>query len=364
MFYFLSFLKDEIFVFNVLKYITFRASFAAITSMFLTMFLGPFVIKKLYELKIGQNIRKEECPPLFELHKDKEGTPTMGGLLIVLPVIFSTLLWADLTNTFIWVVLLSTIWFSVTGFFDDYLKLRNKSSKGLSAKQKLLSQIIFSFIIAAYFINNPETAYISTKLYFPFFKNWVLETGVFYTVIIVLVITGSSNAINLTDGLDGLAIGCFVIAMMPITAMAYISGHFKFADYLHIQYIREAGELTVFCSALIGAGMGFLWYNSYPAQVFMGDTGSLALGGVIGTVAVLIKKEIYLLIIGGVFVFEAISVILQVGSYKLRRKRIFKMAPFHHHLEMKGWPETKIVVRLWIISVIFALLGLSTLKLR
>ncbi len=364
MLYYLYFLRDKIFVFNVFKYITFRASFAAITSMFLTLFFGPYMIRKLYELKIGQPIRKEECPPLFELHKDKEGTPTMGGLLIVISVVISTLLWANLSNVFVWVVLISIWWFSLTGFYDDYLKLKSKSSKGLSAKKKLLSQVIFSFFIALFMMNNSGTKEISTKLFMPFFKNAVFDMGIFYVLLIIFVITGSSNAINLTDGLDGLAIGCFIITMMPFTAMAYISGHIKFADYLHIHYIPQAGELAVFCSAIVGAGMGFLWYNSYPAQVFMGDTGSLALGGVIGTLAVLIKKEVYLLIVGGVFVFEALSVILQVGSFKLRRKRIFKMAPFHHHLEMKGWPETKIVVRLWIISVIFALIGLSALKLR
>lgn len=357
-------LRDYFFGFNVFRYITFRAAFAALTSMGLTLVLGPFIIRKLYEMKVGQNIRKEECPPLYSLHKNKEGTPTMGGVLIVLVIVLSTLLWADILNEYIYIIIPSIIWFGAIGFIDDYLKLKRHSSSGLSAREKFLSQTIMAFAVGAYFIWSSTTKSFATEIYFPFFKDLVIDMGVFYLFFVMIVIIGASNAINLTDGLDGLAIGCMVIAMLAFTVMSYVVGHVRFAAYLHIQHIEQAGELAVFCSAVVGAGMGFLWYNSYPAQVFMGDTGSLALGGAIGIVAVLIKKELYLLLVGGVFVFEALSVILQVGSYKLRKKRIFAMAPFHHHLEMKGWPETKIVVRLWIIAIVFALLGLSTLKLR
>jgi phospho-N-acetylmuramoyl-pentapeptide-transferase len=358
-------LREYFFGFNVFKYITFRAALAALTAMVLTLLLGPYVIRKLYELKIGQNIRKEECLPLYALHKNKQGTPTMGGVLIVMVVALSTFLWADLLNDFVWIVLISIVFFGMIGFLDDYLKLRSHSSKGLTARQKLLAQTLMAFAVGAYFMWNPNTRGFATSIYVPFMKSPIIkDMGLIYLLVIMFVIIGSSNAVNLTDGLDGLAIGCMIIAMTAFTALAYVVGHANIAKYLGFEHIRGAGELAIFCSAIIGAGLGFLWYNSHPAQVFMGDTGSLALGGTIGIISVLIKKELYLLVIGGVFVFEAISVILQVGSYKIRKKRIFAMAPFHHHLEMKGWPETKIVVRLWIVAIIFALIGLSTLKMR
>jgi phospho-N-acetylmuramoyl-pentapeptide-transferase len=356
-------LKDYFFGFNVLRYITFRAACAALTCMLLTLVLGPFIIRKLYEMKIGQPIRKEECPPLYALHKSKEGTPTMGGLLIVVSVVLSILLWGDILNGYMIIMLLSIVWFGGIGFMDDFLKLKRHSSKGLSAREKFLAQTVMSFAVGAWFMFDGHTRTFAANLYVPFLKDPLMNMGIFYLFFVMLIINGSSNAINLTDGLDGLAAGCTIIAMLAFTVLSYIVGHAKFSEYLNVQHVAQAGELAVFCAAVVGAGLGFLWYNSYPAQVFMGDTGSLALGGCIGIVAVLIKKELYLLLIGGVFVWETVSVILQVGSYKLRKKRIFAMAPFHHHLEMKGWPETKIVVRLWIVAIIFALLGMSALKL-
>ncbi|MCK9554247.1 phospho-N-acetylmuramoyl-pentapeptide-transferase [bacterium] len=357
-------LREYFFGFNVFKYITFRASFAAVTSFLIAVCMGPFIIRRLKELKVGQPIRKVEGGvDLWGLHKDKEGTPTMGGVLIILSILISTVLWADVLNVYVITALFATLWLAAVGFIDDYLKLAYNSSKGLKSGFKFLFQVILCLLLGVFLMYWPQTRDNFTVITFPFIK-LILNVGVFYIIFMVLVVAGSSNAVNLTDGLDGLAVGCIVIASVGYAIMSYITGHFEFAEYLQTPFINGTGELTVFCAAIAGAGMGFLWYNCPPAEVFMGDTGSLGLGGAIGIVAVLIKKEFLLIIIGGVFVIEALSVILQVGSYKTRKKRILLMTPIHHHFEMKGWKETKVTIRFWIIAIICLLLGLSTLKLR
>ncbi|MDP3980803.1 MAG: phospho-N-acetylmuramoyl-pentapeptide-transferase [Chlamydiota bacterium] len=357
-------LKDFFFGFNVFRYITFRAGCAAVTALLISILLGPMIIRLLYSFKIGQPIRKEECPPLFALHRSKEGTPTMGGLLIIFSVTLSVLLWSDLTNLFIWIALFTFICLGFLGVADDALKIKHGKSKGVSAKVKLLVQGILSIFVMLFMYYHPALKEIADHVGVPFIKDFYISFGLVYIVVIFFVFVGTSNAVNLTDGLDGLAIGSVSIAAMGFSMLSYIVGNYKFANYLQVQYIPGAGELTVFCTAIVGSGLGFLWYNAYPAQVFMGDTGSLALGGALGAVALLIKQEIMLLMIGGLFVMEAMSVILQVGSFKTRRKRIFLMAPLHHHFEMKGWPETKITIRFWILAIIFALFSLGTLKLR
>ncbi len=354
-------LKDIFFGFNVVRYITFRSVAAAFTAFLVCILVGRPIINRLKRLKIWQNVRTQTIPGLFPLHKDKIGTPSMGGLIILIGILISTLLWADLGNSYVIFVLGSTIWFGFLGFVDDYLKLVKDKSTGLTVTTKLIGQTIIGFVIGLYIYFNPE---ITMRLDIPFFKDLIVNLGVFYIVFIVLVIVGSSNAVNLTDGLDGLAVGCVIIIALTYAVLSYLSGHLKFSQYLQIIFIPEAGELTVFCSSLIGAGLGFLWFNSYPAEVFMGDTGSLALGGALGTVAVFIKKELILFFVGGIFVIEALSVILQITSFKIRGKRIFLMAPFHHHLQLKGWSEPKITVRLWLVAAILALLSLVTLKLR
>lgn len=347
---------------NVARYITVRASGAAITAFFLSVLLGPYLIRWLYRLKVGQEIRKDECPPLHLIHKNKQGTPTIGGILIIATVVLSTLVWARWTNVYVWLTLGVFVALGALGFADDYLKVRHKRSLGLNARAKLIVQALVAVVAALILLYFEK----HVPLYVPFYKHPVIvDMGWGVLLLAVLVIVGSSNAVNLTDGLDGLAIGSVTICALAYTLLAYCVGHSKIAQYLYIFHSPYAGELTVFCAALVGAGLGFLWYNAHPAMVFMGDTGSLALGGAIGMVALAIRKEILLLIIGGVFVMEALSVILQVGSFRLRKgKRLFRMAPIHHHFEMRGWPETRVTIRFWILALIFALIGIATLKLQ
>ena len=361
--------------FRIFRYLTFRTAFASLTALFTALVIGPLVIRRLREFQIGQYIR-EEGP---KAHQKKAGTPTMGGLLIVISIVIPTLLWADLSNRFVWLAVFSVSAFAAIGFTDDYIKIINRRNLGLTAKAKFGLQIATSMVVASALIAMQTYGLYSTKLIVPFFKQfrpdlvlqhlersphlWPLAFLPF-VAFVVIVLVGSSNAVNLTDGLDGLAIGCTVIAAGALTVLTYIGGHATFADYLEIPRMPQIGELTIFCGAMVGAAIGFLWYNAHPAEVFMGDVGSLALGGAIGTVAVMIKQELLLPFIGGVFVIEALSVILQVGSYKLRKKRIFKMAPIHHHFELLGWSESKIIVRFWIASLVFALFALTTLKLR
>jgi len=344
-------------IFNVFKYITFRVFGAGLTALFLSFLLAPLFIRILKLKKIEQIIRQDGP----STHSTKTGTPTMGGLFILTSLILSTLLWVDLTNPYIWCVLAITFLFGLVGFIDDYFKYSRKNSKGISAKLKLLLQIVIAAVVTSMmnmYLN------IDTYLTFPFFKDLILPLGGGYIVLMVLVIVGTSNAVNLTDGLDGLAIGPIIIAAGTLLLLTYIAGHAKMADYLQVSAIAGAGELAIFCAAMATAGLGFLWYATYPAAIFMGDVGSLALGGALGMLAVIIKQEVLLIIIGGVFVAETISVIFQVISFKLTKKRIFKMAPLHHHFEISGWAEPKIVVRFWIISIILAIIALSTLKLR
>lgn len=343
------------------QYITFRTAAATLTAMLITLLSGGWMIRKLREFQIGQQIR-EEGPAS---HQTKAGTPTMGGLLILAGVLIPTLLWANLTNVFVLLLLFVTISFGLIGFLDDYSKVKKRRSLGLTAKQKMGLQILAAAIVGGVLLYLAKTTnYYDTKLNFPFIKQWQPDLGYFYIFLVILVIVGASNAVNLTDGLDGLAIGSVLIASAAYTALAYISGHYVFSAYLRIAFLKHAGEITVFGGALVGSSIGFLWYNSYPAEVFMGDVGSLALGGAIGTIAVLIKQEFLLTIVGGLFVMEALSVIIQVGYFKLTKKRIFLMAPLHHHFELKGWREPKVIIRFWILAFLFMLLSLTTLKLR
>ncbi len=341
----------------VFKYITFRTIYAAITALVISFILGPWLINKLSEHQIGQSIRK--VGP--ESHFKKEGTPTMGGTLILLAIVLPTLLWADLTNLYVWVTLLVTIGFGAVGFVDDWRKVKQKNSDGLSARQKMFWLMLISLAAGVLLYLHPG---FKTTLAFPFFKALHPDLGLFYILFAMLVVVGSGNAVNLTDGLDGLAIGPMIIASGTYLLFAYLAGNAKLSEYLQISAVPGAGELAVLCGAMVGAGLGFLWFNTYPAQVFMGDVGSLSLGGALGTIAVITKQEIVLVIVGGIFVMEALSVIAQVTSFRLYGKRIFRMAPIHHHFELKGWPEPKIIVRFWIISIILALVALSTLKLR
>ena len=343
--------------FNVFRYITFRAAMAALMALVVSFLLGPWLIRALTEKQIGQQIR-DDGPAS---HSTKAGTPTMGGTIIILALALSTLLLADLTNPYVWLALGGTIGFGAVGFLDDYLKLSRRNSKGLPARAKLIGQFAIAFVIATILCVFLK---FGTELGIPFVKNVRPDLGLFYIPFAMLVIVGASNAVNLTDGLDGLAIGPVMISAGTYAVIAYVTGHLKLAEYLQIPYVAGVGELSVFCAAVVAAGLGFLWYNAYPAQMFMGDVGSLALGAALGIVAVMTKNEILLLIVGGIFVAEALSVIFQVASYKLRRKRVFLMAPIHHHYELKGWPEPQIIVRFWIVSFICAVIGLSTLKLR
>lgn len=361
LYYLLYPLRHIFFGFNVIRYITFRSAVAAVTAFLISVIFGNFFIKKLYELKIGQRVRKEECPALYQLHRNKEGTPTMGGILIIFAVLLSFFLWGDLTNKFVLLIFFVSVWLGILGFVDDYIKLTKGRSKGLSISAKLFWQIILGVILGIILYLDPS---FTTQLDVPFLKKLIIDLGIFYIFFVAIVIIGSSNAVNLTDGLDGLAIGCVVMVALAYAVLSYITGHAVISKYLLTSYIPGVGEMTVFCSCLFGAGLGFLWFNSHPANVFMGDVGSLFLGGSIGAVSVFVKKELLLVIVGGVFVAEAVSVILQVASFRLRKKRIFKVAPLHHHFQILGWPESKVIVRFWIISAILALVSLVTLKLR
>ncbi len=357
---------DWLGVFNVLNYITFRSAMAAVTAMVIGVLIGPYFIEWLRRMKIGQTIRGDGVKALYDRHKSKAGTPTMGGTLILVSITISILLWGNLKNELVWTCLIITLALGALGFLDDYTKLTQKVYKGVRAKQKLIVQLSIGLalgLILYYF--HPLVSDRPYDLPLPFFKNAYIPLGIFYIPFIAFVITGSSNAVNLTDGLDGLASGCTIVASLAFAALTYIVGRSDTSEYLAILYVPHSGEITVFAMALAGATMAFLWFNAHPAQVFMGDTGSLALGGALATIAVLIKQELLLFIIGGVFVMEAFSVIIQVASYRWRGgKRVFLMAPLHHHFEMKGWSETTIVVRFWILAAIFAFLGLATLKLR
>lgn len=344
-------------VFYVFRYITFRTIYATITALLISFIVGPWLIATLQRLQIGQTIRK--VGP--ESHFVKEGTPTMGGSLILLAIIVPTLLWADLSNIFIWIALLVTAGYGAVGFVDDYLKVVRKNSDGISARQKLFWQILIALVASLMLYFSPG---FETHLSVPFFKNVTPDLGILYIPFAVLVMVAASNAVNLTDGLDGLAIGPTIIAAGTFMVLAYMAGNVKLSTYLQITSVPGAGELAVMCGAMAGAGLGFLWFNTYPAQVFMGDVGSLSLGGALGAIAVITKNEILLIIVGGIFVVEALSVIVQVISFRYWGKRVFRMAPIHHHFELKGWAEPKIIVRFWIISFVLALIALSTLKLR
>lgn len=361
LYHFLYPLADQIGVFNLFRYITFRTAYAAVTALVASLILGPMIIRMLKKRQWKEEIRLEGPSS----HQKKAGTPTMGGIMILAAIVGPTLLWADLTNGFVQALLLVTIWMGVLGFIDDYLKVVRKRPKGMVARTKLAGQILLGLILGSWLYFDPPTLLFSTSSEIPFFKHYVLDFGVLYIPLVVLVITGTSNAVNLTDGLDGLAIGLCGIVFVAFGAIAYITGRVDFSRYLAIEYLAGAGEITVFCGAAVGATLGFLWFNTHPAEVFMGDTGSLALGGAIGTCALLLKKELLLVILGGVFVAEALSVIIQVVSYRLRNgQRVFKMAPLHHHFELLGWSEPKVVTRFWIMGMICALISLSTLKIR
>ncbi len=362
--------------FRIFRYLTFRTAFAFLTALLIALFIGPYVIQKLREFQIGQYIR-EDGP---QSHQKKSGTPTMGGVLIVIAILLPTVLWSDPSNPFVWIAVFSTLAFGAIGFADDYIKVVRRRSLGLTARAKLFWQAAAAVIVAIALVVLSQFRVFSTQLTVPFIKSlrpdllwhWpgtIPHLGflVFlpFVVFVIFVLVGSSNAVNLTDGLDGLAIGCTIIAAGALAVLTYVSGHVVFADYLELQHMPMVGELTVFCGSMVGASIGFLWYNAHPAEIFMGDVGSLALGGAIGTVAIIIRQELLLPFIGGIFILEALSVVLQVGSYKLRNgKRIFKMAPLHHHFEQMGWSESKVIVRFWIGALVFALFALTTLKLR
>ena len=362
--------------FRIFRYLTFRTAFASLTALLIALFIGPYVIEKLREFQIGQYIR-EEGP---QSHKKKSGTPTMGGVLIVIAILLPTVLWSDPANPFVWVAVFSTLAFGAIGFADDYIKVVQRRSLGLTARAKLFWQTLAAMAVAVALAALTQFKIFSTTLMVPFIKSWhpdlewhgianVPHLGwlVFlpFVAFVIFVLMGATNAVNLTDGLDGLAIGCTIIAAAALAVLTYVSGHVVFADYLELQRMPMVGELTVFCGAMVGASIGFLWYNAHPAEIFMGDVGSLALGGAIGTVAVIIRQELLLPFIGGIFILEALSVLLQVGSYKFRnKKRIFKMAPLHHHFEQLGWHESKVIARFWIGALVFALFALTTLKLR
>ncbi|MCW8851827.1 MAG: phospho-N-acetylmuramoyl-pentapeptide-transferase [Gammaproteobacteria bacterium] len=345
--------------FSVFQYITFRAILGTITALVLSLVIGPTMIRKLSSYKIGQQVR-DDGP---QSHLSKAGTPTMGGALILVSIAISTLLWSDLSSEKVWVVLGVTLAFGLIGGVDDYKKLVYGNSKGLAARWKYFWQTVVGFATAFIIYTSAKTS-VETTLIFPFLKDVMLPLGAGFIVLTYLVIVGSSNAVNLTDGLDGLAIMPTVMVAGALAVFAYLSGHSTFANYLGIPYVAGVGELSIFCGALVGAGLGFLWFNTYPAMVFMGDVGALALGAALGVIAVYVRQELVLVIMGGVFVMETISVILQVGSFKLTGKRIFRMAPIHHHFELKGWPEPRVIVRFWIITVVLVLVGLASLKLR
>lgn len=354
-----EYLQQYVQAFAVFQYLTFRGILGVLTALAISLMLGPWMIRRLNILQIGQSVR-DDGP---ESHLSKTGTPTMGGTLILAAIFVSSLLWSDLSNRYVWVVLLVTALFAAVGFVDDYRKVIERNSRGLSAFWKMFWQSAGG-LGAGIFLYFTATDPVETALFVPFFKNVALDMGLFYIVLTYFVVVGSSNAVNLTDGLDGLAIMPSVMVASALGIIAYLVGHVQFANYLHIPYVAGTGELVIFCGALGGAGLGFLWFNTYPAQVFMGDVGALALGAALGVIAVIVRHEIIFFIMGGVFVMETVSVILQVASYKLTGRRIFRMAPLHHHYELKGWPEPRVIVRFWIITVMLVLFGLATLKLR
>lgn len=354
-----DYLQDYLRSFAVFQYLSLRAILGVLTALGISLLMGPWFIRRLNEMRIGQSIRTDGP----QSHLSKSGTPTMGGALILTAIFISTLLWADLGNRYVWVVMIVTAVFGAVGWVDDYRKVAKRDSRGLPARWKYFWQSIAGFG-AAIFLFMTAASPVETQLFIPFFKNVAIDLGIFYIVFTYFVIVGTSNAVNLTDGLDGLAIMPTVMVAAALGLIAYLCGNVKFAQYLQIAYVAGAGELVVFCCALIGAGLGFLWFNTYPAQVFMGDVGALALGAALGVMAVIIRHEIVLFIMGGIFVMETISVILQVASFKLTGRRIFRMAPIHHHFELKGWSEPRVIVRFWIITVVLVLIGLATLKLR
>ncbi len=349
-------------VLNVTRYITFRTAIASLTALAISLLLGPWLIRRLREFQIGQVVRQDGPTT----HQPKAGTPTMGGLLILTAAIVPTLLWADLTNVYVWIAVASTTAYGGIGFADDYLKVTRRTHHGLLPRYKMLAQVAVAIMVGIVLIvlAHQDPPLYSTRLIFPFFKRLIPDLGWWYVPFAVIVLVGSSNTVNLTDGLDGLAISTFAVSAATFTALAYVTGHAEFARYLMLVHFPPAGELTIFCGALVGASLGFLWWNCHPADVFMGDVGSLALGGALGTVAILIKQELLLVIVGGVFVLEGLSVIIQVTSFKLTGRRVFKMAPLHHHFELSGWSEPKVITRFLIASIIFALFSLTTLKLR
>ena len=361
--------------FRIFRYLTFRTAFASGTALLIALLIGPYVIQKLRDFQIAQYIR-EDGP---QSHQKKSGTPTMGGVLIVIAILLPTVLWSDPANPFVWIAVFATLAFGAVGFTDDYIKVVKRRNLGLTARAKLAGQAIAALLVAVALVILQQFKMFSTAMMVPFAKSvrpdliwhWPLHMPHLaflaflpFVAWVVFVLMGSSNAVNLTDGLDGLAIGCTIIAAAALAVLTYVSGHVVFADYLELQRMPQVAELTVFCGSMVGASIGFLWYNAHPAEVFMGDVGSLALGGAIGTVAIIIRQELLLVFIGGIFIVEAVSVMLQVGSYKLRKKRIFKMAPIHHHFEQLGWSESKVIVRFWILALVFALFALTTLKLR
>ena len=358
--------KDSFSIINLFEYITFRAGIAAIAALFISFIIGPWVIHILHKNQIGEEIRSTGP----KSHMKKEGTPTMGGVIILMAVLLPTLLFSKINSVLVQIIIFATIWMGVIGFLDDYLKVIKKMKRGLIARYKLAGQISLGCIVSFWILNTPEFIDFNSKTTMPFFKNVEIDLGMLYPLMVILVITGTSNAVNLTDGLDGLLAGLLAICFTVFSAIAYITGRIDFSDYLNILYIPGAGELTIFTSAMAGACIGYLWFNSHPAEIFMGDTGSLSTGAALGTLAILLKKELLLLIIGGVFVFEALSVIIQVSYFRYTKifkgqgKKVFKMAPIHHHFELQGWPESKVVIRFWIIGLLLALFSLTTFKIR
>ncbi|HBG60861.1 MAG: phospho-N-acetylmuramoyl-pentapeptide-transferase [Omnitrophica WOR_2 bacterium RIFOXYB2_FULL_38_16] len=361
MFFYLAQFKDQISFLNLFRYITFRTGMAAVTTFLMCLVFGPYLINKLKRMNIGENTKREDCPVLDQFNDAKEGTPTMGGIFIVGSILVSVFLWADLSNVYIRLCAFTCLWLAVLGWADDYVKLLRKPKKGISKKTKLIWQIMIGCFIGSYVYFSPD---ISTKLAVPFLKHVVIDLGIFYIPFVALIIVGTSNAVNLTDGLDGLAIGCVLVFTVTLAILCYITGNINFSEYLLLPFVSGSGELTVFCAAIIGASLGFLWFNCYPASVFMGDVGSLSLGGTVGVIAVIIKKELLIVILGGVFVIEVGSVILQVISFKIWNRRIFKVSPLHHHLQLSGWKESKIIIRFWILAIILAFITLTTLKIR
>jgi phospho-N-acetylmuramoyl-pentapeptide-transferase len=361
MFYHLLYpLREYVSAFNIFRYITFRTAYATVTSLFICFVFGPMIIRMLRNRGFVNGLRAD----IPERHAGKRGTPTMGGIIIIVASVVPTLLWADLTNKYVLIGVLAICWLGIMGLVDDYLRIVKLKPAGLVGRYKIAGQALLGLAIGTILVAFPDDPALATKTTLPFAKNLLPDLGVFYIPFVILVITGASNAVNLADGLDGLAIGMFVFAAAAFAGLTYVTGHARFSDYLNIEYLSHAGELTILCGSLVGASLGFLWFNAHPADVFMGDTGSLALGGALGTISVIIKKEALLAIVGGIFVVEALSVIIQVLSFRLTGKKVFKMAPLHHHFELMNVPESKLVVRFWVVSAILALVTLSTLKLR